>query len=69
MVVFTLVLKLGAGVCAVAWKLIVASAAQLAMAATAKRCVDLIELQRRALLFLEIGMAASLKSVGDLEEE
>lgn len=63
-VVSTLVWELGAGVCAIAGKVSVTTAAQ--MVATAKRYIDLIE---RALVSLEVGIARLLESVGNLEEK
>lgn len=65
--VFTLVSELDAGVCAVAAKAMVTTAAQVV--ATATRCIDLIEPEREALVFLEVCTVISLESIGDLEEE
>ena len=66
-VVFFLVSELDAGVCAVAAKAMVTTAAQVV--AMAKRRIDLTEPQRGALVFLEVCIVMSLESVGDLKEE
>ena len=55
-VVFALFLGLGAGVCAVAGKLIVTTAAL--MVTTAKRWIDLIGLLRRVLVPLGVRIAS-----------